>query len=140
MKYVKVISSIIVALLGAFGSYMGYKANTQSKDSSIKIEAIVEQMNGMIIPRIQKGLDDINENLHDLAKIQADLRERIAKLEAYHRLASRTKASMSKVAQTFAPNASVRLPMLQSVRTPPKVIKQQSAHMKPVPAMRAPTP
>jgi len=86
MKNLKIISAIIIAALGAFGSYMGYKASQKTDAQAIiaanEIKALMTQMNTLIIPQIQKGINDIRLDVKENMQDGSADRERIARLEA----------------------------------------------------------
>jgi len=86
MKSLKIIGSVIVAALGAFGSYMGYQASqktdAQAIISAAETKALMTQMNTLLIPQIQKGLDEIRRDIKEATQDQSADRERIARLEA----------------------------------------------------------
>jgi len=79
-KY-KLIGVIIVALLGTYGTVMSTMIQaTSAKESSVK--AIVNQLNDVVIPGLQKVIDRQLDSLDELSERNSVLRERVASLEA----------------------------------------------------------
>jgi hypothetical protein len=129
MKSAKIIGSIIVALLGAFGSYTGYKASQKTDAQAIivanEIKALMTQMNTLIIPQIQKGINDIRTDVKENMQDGSADRERIARLEAIIEILSRhhDRKKLAREAKavkidSYKPamllhTKSITLPMLQ---------------------------
>lgn len=78
-KY-KLIGIIIVGLLGTYGTVMSTLIqSTSAKESSVK--AIVNQLNDVVIPGLQKVIDRQLDALDDIKEKNSLLRERVASLE-----------------------------------------------------------
>ena len=83
---IKLLAAILVALMSAYSTYMSTHASSKSdvnqEKSDTKFEALMSQMNTLIIPQIQKELQEIKYSLREQAQDESSTRERIARLEA----------------------------------------------------------
>lgn len=75
--------TVAVALLTA---YVTWQSNRSASDADLKVtiakhEAIVKELNLIIIPEIQRNFESLTQDYKELAKDESAARERIAKLE-----------------------------------------------------------
>jgi regulator of replication initiation timing len=84
----KVIGTIIVALIGVYGSVLATWMTSKTSDTGDALQATVEQLNTQVIPSIQQLVSDLKveirilrEENKDLNKQNSNLRERLARVE-----------------------------------------------------------
>lgn len=84
----KVIGTIIVAMIGVYGSVLATWMTSKTSDTGDALQATVEQLNTHVIPGIQRLVDDLKtenrilraEN-KDINEKTATLRERLVRVE-----------------------------------------------------------
>jgi len=84
----KVIGTVIVALIGVYGSVLATWMTSKTSDTGDALKATVEQLNTHVIPGIQRLVDDLKtenrilrEENKDINEKTATLRERLVRVE-----------------------------------------------------------
>ena len=77
----KIIAAILIAIMSAYSTYMSTNASSKSDDNQIASEALLNQMNTLIIPQIQSELRELSFSIKELSKDVSADRERLARIE-----------------------------------------------------------
>lgn len=94
---------VISAALSAFATILGiWIKGTAAKESSMKV--LVEQLNDVIIPKLEQALDRQTDEVSKLRDVNANLRERLAKVE--------TTIDMWKTFNSLSGTIGISPPML----------------------------
>jgi len=89
----KLIFVFLSGLIGVYGATLStFNSNRVDKNKVIQEEttkALLAQINSLVIPRIQKDMDDIRYNLSELTDDSAAIRERLTRVETIMELLAR---------------------------------------------------
>ena len=89
----KLVFVILSGLIGVYGATLSTcNSNRVDKNKVIQEEttkALLAQINSLVIPRIQKDMDDIRYNLSELTDDSAAIRERLTRVETIMELLAR---------------------------------------------------
>ncbi len=126
---ITVIGSIIVALIGFLGMiYVNSKTDDNKESHEQLVQELMKQLNTLVIPQIQKELQEINVTLKELSQDESAARERIARLEGIIEALPRSfrhRTRPTKIITTNIPDVftkaikkikdetPIKLPMLQ---------------------------
>lgn len=99
---IKIAGTIIVTALGVYGTIFSTLANNKASQSSASQEevtkAILDQINKVLLPRLQHDLDNIAVTLKEVGEDGSAARERLARVEAIvEMLARRTNTRTADV-------------------------------------------
>ena len=128
---IKTIGIIVIALISSYNTYMTHKNDSdtdKNKADTIRAqESMLDQINKIIIPSIQRELNDLKVILRENSKVDSSVRERLAKLEG---IIEGLPRSMRHVRHTAPPDPTIK--SLSEVLTGAvKKIKEEAPIMLP---------
>jgi len=89
----KLIFVVLSGLIGVYGATLSTcNSNRVDKNKAIQEEttkSLLTQINNLVIPRIQRDMDDIRYNLGELTNDSAAIRERLTRVETIMELLAR---------------------------------------------------
>jgi len=117
---ITVIGSVLVALIGFLGMiYVNSKTDDNKESHQKLVQALMNQLNTLVIPQIQKELQEINITLKELSQDESAARERIARLEGL--IEALSKFHSHRIKET--PKRVDMIPKLVKVKKPIKLLK-----------------
>lgn len=97
----KVVGTIVVAMLGLVGAGLGYLAQVKTGSTDDALKATVDQLNNRTIPLLETLLKEQRDEMRESRDRMADLRERLAYVEALlSDVAKRTRTKLPKLDKT----------------------------------------
>ena len=106
---IKTIGIIVIALISSYNTYMTHKNDSdtdKNKADTIRAqESMLDQINKIIIPSIQRELNDLKVILRENSKVDSSVRERLAKLEG---IIEGLPRSMRHVRHTAPPDPTIK--------------------------------